>query len=361
MTPAARLPANDPTAPRTRGASGAVRPETLRGARDEDALRRLLAWPRASLAGLPTPMVPVPRLAHALGLGELLVKMDAETGFGLGGNKVRKLEYELAPERVRDVTCLVTAGGPQSNHCRVTAAFAARAGLRCVLVTQGPPPETPTGNALLHRLFGAEVRTVPDRAARAPAMDEVAREVGREGGRALVVPIGASTPLGCLGYARAAVELVEQLDGAGPQADRTSVFVATSSCGTLAGLALGLDLLGRDDVVPVGVSADVDAPELERTTLAIANAAARLLGSEVRVGKGRFGAVDDQVGGGYGVPTEASREALSLFGRLAGIVLDPTYTAKAAAGMVDWARRGGARPGERVVFLHTGGHPGLLA
>ena len=328
---------------------------------DPAALWRLHAWPRSRLANLPTPLVRACRLGAELGHPELFVKLDAETGFALGGNKVRKLEYELEPSRLDGVTCLVTAGGPQSNHCRVTAAFAARSGLRCILVVQSPEPDRPTGNALLHRLFGAEIRTVPDRDARAAGLEEAAAAVLEEGGRALVVPLGASTGLGCLGYARAALELLEQLDTLETRADRTLLFVPSSSCGTLAGLLLGLAIAGRSDIVPVAVSADVDAGELRRSALAIAADGAGLLGTSVPVDRPDLVALDDQVGEGYGVPTEAARQATALFGRLEGMVLDPTYTSKAAAGMIDWIDRDGAPPRERVVFLHTGGHPALFA
>lgn len=328
---------------------------------NDRAIQRLLAWPRAHLANLPTPLIPAGRLAAELGAADILVKMDAETGFGLGGNKVRKLEFELAPDRVRDKTCLITAGGPQSNHCRVTAAFAARSGLRCILVMQAPEPERPTGNALLHRLFGAEIRAVADREARAPGMAAAAADIKRQGGRPLIVPIGASTGLGCLGYAIAALELTEQLDDLGPRPHRTVVFVASSSCGTLAGLALGMSLLGRDDVELVGVSADLRSDELCDRTLQLATEGADLLEWAGPATSTVIVAVDSQVGDGYGIPTDASNEATDLFGRLEGLVLDPTYTAKAGAGMIDWIRERGTSSGERIVFLHTGGHPGLLA
>jgi 1-aminocyclopropane-1-carboxylate deaminase/D-cysteine desulfhydrase-like pyridoxal-dependent ACC family enzyme len=327
----------------------------------DDPLARLLDRPRVRLAHLPTPILSARRLAADLGVEDILVKMDAETGFALGGNKVRKLEYELAPDRMRGVTCLVTAGGHQSNHCRVTAAFAARYGLRCVLVLNGDPPDPPTGNALLHRLFGAEIRSVPDRAARAAGLTDVAAEVGAAGGRALVVPLGASTGVGCLGYARAAHELVGQLDAFGPRPDRTLLFVPSSSGGTLAGLLLGLALMGRDDVVPVAVSADAGAEDLRRGAIAIAREGADLLGAASIPEPEHLHVVDTQVGEGYGIPTAASVEATERFGRLAGIVLDPTYTAKAAAGMMAWIRERGVGAEERIVFLHTGGHPALLA
>lgn len=325
-----------------------------------EALGRLAVWPRERLASLPTPLVKAKRLGSYLGVDELYVKMDSETGFALGGNKVRKLEFELAPDRLDGVSCLITAGGPQSNHCRVTAAFAARAGIRCILVTQGPEASVPTGNALLHRLFGAEIVTVEDRDERAPTMDSVASAVSAQGGHPLVVPIGASTGLGCLGYALAAAELAAQLDEAGAAPESTWLFVSTSSCGTVAGLALGLALLGRTDIRIVGVSADASAERLLAETGRIAAEGAALLGCDVSIPHDAVAAVDDQVGGGYGIPTPESESAMADFGRLEGIVLDPTYTAKAAAGMIDWIRTREPAPGERVVFLHTGGHPGLF-
>lgn len=334
---------------------------------------RLLAWPRRELANLPTRLLRVERLGRELGLPDLYVKMDAETGFALGGNKVRKLEYELTPDRLEGVTCLITAGGPQSNHCRVTAALAAREGLDCVIVANAPAPERPSGNALLHRLFGAEIVTVPDREDRVPAMDLMARRIEAEGGRALVVPIGASTPLGSLGYARAAIELLAQLDALDDDCTHTTLFSSTSSCGTMAGLLLGLALAGRSDVDLVGVSADSPADELTESTLKIAQGGAALLAgvesgtslltpSEVGIGLRNVNLTNDdrEVGAGYGIPTSASMTATTLFGRLAGIVLDPTYTSKAAAGLIEWSRRERPEKGHRVVFLHTGGAPGLL-
>ena len=322
-------------------------------------LSKLLSWKRARLADLPTPLIQAPQLARELGLDRLFIKMDAETGFALGGNKVRKLEFALSPDRVDGYDCVITSGGPQSNHCRVTAAYCARFDLRCILVVQEPLPERPTGNALLHRLFGAEIHTVPDRAARIPGMQAVATEVAASGGRPLILPIGASTGLGALGYALAAVELVEQLDALEP-APRTLLFLSSSSCGTLAGLLLGLELLGRTDIVPVAVSADAPEEEIRADTLRIAADAAKLLEADDPGPAATFEVADSQIGDGYGIPTAASREAALLFGRYAGTVLDQTYTAKAGAGMIDWIRTRGVTD-ERVVFLHTGGHPGLLS
>jgi len=321
-----------------------------------------LEWPRLKLANLPTPIRPLARLAQALGHPalDLLVKLDAETGFGLGGNKVRKLEFELAPDRLEGITCLITAGGPQSNHCRVTAAAAARLGLGCALIVDGSEPETPTGNALLHRLFGAEIVTVPERQDRSTQLQSTAVDIELEGGHPLVIPIGASTGLGSLGYAAASVELFNQLANQKPLPERTVVFSASSSCGTLAGLLLGISLLKLNNVLLVGVSADMSAIEIEEHTQQIAREGADLLGWDGALLTDSVRAIDDQVGDGYGLSTAASDEALRMFALYEGLVLDPTYTAKAAAGLISWIRTGMVSDLDRMVFLHTGGHPGLL-
>lgn len=326
------------------------------------ALERLAAWPRRRLAHLPTPLLRARNLEAALGPNapELLLKMDAETGFGLGGNKVRKLELVLAPDRLEGVTTLVTAGGPQSNHCRVTAAAAARLGLRCVLVLAGEAEEPFRGNALLHRLFGARIRPVARREDRTAEMEAVVREEAEAGRRALLIPVGASTGLGALGYARATVELADQLARLPPR-PRSWIFSPASSCGTLAGLLLGISLLGREDIRLVGVSADVSAFDMRTETLRLAREGARLLGFDGPLHEGALAAADEFVGRGYGIPTPAGEEATALFGRSEGVVLDPVYSAKAASGMVAWIRKGSVPPEHRVVFLHTGGHPALLA
>ena len=327
------------------------------------AIERLRARPRLALAHLPTPLLPAPRLAESVGRSglDLRIKMDAETGFALGGNKVRKLEFELAPPRLEGVDRLITAGGPQSNHCRVTAALAARLGLRCTLVVQGPVPDPPRGNAFLHRLFGADIDVVDRREDRTPRMDELAQVYRRQGERPLVVPIGASTPRGALGYAMAALELLAQLDGEASPAGRTHLFVPSSSCGTLAGLRLGFALAGRHDVRLVAVSADATADQLRQLSGEIARDAGVELGFRGSIPDETLACDDTQVGAGYGVPTTASRDAIQRFARTEGVVLDPTYTGKAAAGLVAYLQEGAIPDGDRVIFLHTGGHPALLA
>lgn len=323
-----------------------------------DILSRLQEWPRSSFVREPTPLLAASNLAHALERREsdVLVKMDAETSFGLGGNKARKLEFELAPPRLEGVTCVITCGGPQSNHARLTAAACARLDLRCVLVVNGDPPDPPIGNAYLQSLFGAEVRSVPSHQDRDPAMAAAAAEVEAKGGKALIIPLGASTPLGALGYVRGAIEIADQWQ-AFPTCGKTWVFASASSCGTCAGLALGFALLKRTDVRLVGVSPDVGIEKIFDRTGELYQGAAELLGTSASLPRDLLVATTDFIGPGYGVPTDASEEAASVFARTEGIVLDPVYTAKTAAAMLAWARTGQVPAGDRLVLWHTGGYP----
>lgn len=307
------------------------------------------------------------------------VKADDCTGLGLGGNKVRKLEYELDPARLRGVSDLVTAGGPHSNHCRVAAAAAARLGLRCTLVVNGEPEDPGRGNALLHRLLGARIVTVTNRDDRVPAMEEEVRRIRAAGGKELAVPVGASTARGALGYVHAVAELRDQLGGDG---EPPWIFTSSSSGGTLAGLILGCAVFDWPARL-VAVSADEPAAWIRGTALRLAAAAARLLDDDPdppsgsRQGGGPPGpgaglanrvrtvaedavVTDGFVGAGYGIATPEGREATRLFGAHAGVVLDPVYTAKAAAAMIAWLREGRIAAGRHAVFLHTGGHPALF-
>lgn len=330
---------------------------------NSDALLQLESLPRIHLAFLPTPLLPGCQIRAELGpeAPEVLLKMDDWTGPALGGNKVRKLEFALGAMTPGTDT-VITCGGPQSNHCRVTAAVAASLGLRCILVVNGRPPDPPTGNSLLMRLFGAEIRTVPEREDRAPAMEEVARELRARGGRPLVIPLGASTSLGALGYVRAAMEINRQMEERGGwPARQTTIFLSSSSCGTLAGLALGFTLLGVGNLKLVAVSADVSAEEIVTSTREIAGGAAELLGVRADLPTGLFVPEDRFVGEGYGIPTRASEEAAQLFGSRAGVILDPVYTAKAGAGFLSWIREGRIDPDGTAIFWHTGGAPALFA
>ena len=313
--------------------------------------------PFVSLAPLPSPVHEMARLREALGGGpRLLIKRDDALPFAFGGNKVRKMQL-VAGDAVRSgADTLITCGGIQSNHARVTAAAAAKLGLGCILVANGAPAERPTANALLDRLLGADIRYVTDRAGRAPAMEAAADERRRAGHRPYVIPIGASTPLGAAAFVSAVAELRSQLDTV-----PAFIIYSTSSGGTQAGLVAGCALAGVDTRV-IGISADEPADALEREIRTILDGMPALLGRE----PGLFGSVrvevDDRfVGGGYGVPTKESTSAIDMLARSEAIFLDPTYTAKAMAGLIARVRAGEFGEDQTVLFWHTGGQVGLFA
>lgn len=313
------------------------------------------ALPSVPLAATATPVEEMPRLAAALGRApRLLIKRDDTIGFAFGGNKVRKMRYVAADALRQGADVLITTGGVQSNHARVTAAAAARLGMRCVLVVNGAPPGRLSGNALLDSLLGAEVRYVAAREQRATAMVEAAEELRRAGHRPYVIPLGASTPLGAAAYVDALRELLGQTDP--PDA----IVHATSSGGTQAGLAAGCALAGVATRV-LGISADQPAAALEGEIRPILAGLGPLLQLDRDLTSTPL-AVDDRfVGAGYGVPTDESREAIELTARTEAIFLDPTYTAKAMAGLVAAIRRGEFEASQTVLFWHTGGQVGLFA
>jgi D-cysteine desulfhydrase family pyridoxal phosphate-dependent enzyme len=307
--------------------------------------------PREPLGFFPTPLHPLPRLTAHLGGARLWIKRDDLTGFALGGNKVRKLEFFLAEARAAGADVLVTAGGHQSNHARVTAAAAAMAGLECVLVLSGGTPAAETGNLALDRLFGASVRFVERGPDRGPALEAVARELSAAGRRPLVIPVGGSTPLGALGYVEAAREAAAQLRALGLAP--AALVHGSSSGGTQAGLVVGCQAAGLATRV-IGVSADETRADLGGMVAGIAGPLAARLG-QAPPPAAAIEVLDAYVGAGYGIPTEASEEATRLFARLEGIALDPTYSAKAAAGLIDLVRQKAFRPDDVVCFWHTGG------
>jgi D-cysteine desulfhydrase family pyridoxal phosphate-dependent enzyme len=284
------------------------------------------------------------------------MKRDDLLSFGMGGNKVRKLQTVLAEATAAGADTLITCGGLQSNHCRATAAAGAALGLRVVLVVNGTQQSRPTGNALLDQLFGAEVRYTSSREERASTMEAVAEELIAAGRRPYVIPLGASTPLGAAGFALGIQEILTS--GLRPD----TIVHSTSSGGTQAGLIAGCALYGLKARV-LGISADESSATLSSTVRGIVESMAeRLGGSHVSLGADRDVEVDDSfVGEGYGVPTEHSREALTLVARHEGIVLDPVYTSKAMAGLIERIRRDGFSTTDTVLFWHTGGQVGLFA
>jgi L-cysteate sulfo-lyase len=321
------------------------------------ALREALeSFPTLPFVGGPTLVEPLPRLLAFLGGGpRLLIKRDDAIAFGFGGNKVRKLALVAARAQACGADTLITAGGVQSNHARATAAAAARLGMRAVLVANGEPQERPTANALLDKLLGAEIVYVPSREDRAPKILELAERLRGEGRTPFPIPVGASTPLGALAYVLAVAELVEQI----PPPDL--IVHSTSSGGTQAGLVAGCRLLGLPTRI-IGVSADDPAATLQAHVRALISGIADLLKMDPgALGRGTAVEVDGRfVGGGYGVPTDESREAMALAARAEALFLDPTYTAKAMAGLIAYVRQEKVVAGQTVLFWHTGGQVGLF-
>ncbi|HVT76733.1 MAG TPA: D-cysteine desulfhydrase family protein [Acidimicrobiales bacterium] len=305
-----------------------------------------------ALSHRPTPLEPMDRLASALGMrpGQLFVKRDDCTGLAGGGNKARKLDYLCADALAAGADTLVTGGGRQSNHVRMTIAAANRLGLHAVAVLSSAEPKTPSGNVVLDHILAPEfvwagpLAYYPLEERIAAVCDEL-----RAAGRAPYhIPIGGATPLGALGYLAAADEIVEQL-GEVP----ALTITADGSGGTHAGLVAGLGDHARVVGFDVGTRPDLDdvVPREAAACAALAERATPV--GDVRVDHDYFGA-------DYGAPTDAAREALHLFATCEGLVLDPVYTGKAAAGFVDYARTG-RLPDGPVVFVHTGGMPALFA
>ena len=315
--------------------------------------------PRLDAGFYPTPLRPMPRLeAHLGAKARLWIKHDDWVGPAFGGNKVRKLEYVLAAALADGATDIITTGGIGSNHCRATAGLCAAHGLRCHLVLNVPEkwdPQAPAqpGNLALDRLFGATIVPVADRASRVPTMERVAADLRDTGAKPVVVPLGASFPLGALGFVRAAFELADQVRA--QNIDPVAVYHSSSSGGTQSGLVVGARLAGLDHTRIIGVSADETATDLTELVAKCAAGTRRLLGAPASTREAIH--VDDtQVGGGYGVPTPASTEAIRLLARLEGVVLDPVYSAKAMAGFL---RDAPTATGD-LVFWHTGGAPALF-
>lgn len=330
----------------------------MRNATIQAARQRLIDLPFTPLGHYPTPVDDWWRLRDAIteqNGAVIAAKRDDAIAFGFGGNKVRKLCLVSAAAKAANADTLITCGGVQSNHCRATAAAATRIGVKCIIVANGEKPEHLTANALLDDLLGAEVRYVPTRADRAPAMAKVAEEIRAKGGNPFEIPLGASTPLGALGIARGVGELARQ--GVTPDV----IVHASSSGGTQAGLLLGCALFGLDARV-IGVSADDPAAEIEKKVTPIIEGAEEMLGLDHGAlgTKERFELDDTFVGGGYGVPTDASREAQLLLARTEAVFVDHYYSAKALAALIAYVRDGRLSHGRKVLFWHTGGQVTLF-
>jgi D-cysteine desulfhydrase len=289
-----------------------------------------------------------------LGGPRLFIKRDDQTGLAFGGNKTRKLEFLLAEAREQGAKTLISGGALQSNHCRQTAAAAARFGFECILVLNGEMTDQPSANLLLDQLLGAEIVTIPDRKERDRVLQETYDQAAATGRMPYLVPYGGSSPTGALGYAFAVEELMQQ----NVKADW--IIFGTSSGGTHAGLVLGQRVFGYQGKV-LGISIDEPEEWLKTRVSRLASDASEKLGERIEFDPADVLANADYCKAGYGVLTDAEREAVRWFAKYEGLLLDPVYTGRAAAGMIDLIRKEFFKKEETVLFWNTGGQPALFA
>lgn len=310
--------------------------------------------PRLEFAHLPTPLEELRNLSAALAGPRIFVKRDDLTGLAFGGNKTRKLEFLVAEAIEQGSELLITGGAVQSNHCRQTAAAAAKYGLDCMLVLSGPRPEQPSANLVLDHLFGADVVWVENPTERGSKLQEIYETALAAGRKPYLIRYGGSSPTGALGYAFA----VEEFLGQGVHADW--MVIASSSGGTQAGLVLGQRLFTFEGRV-LGISIDEPEQALQAQVAEIASGASEKLGTRMDIDPDDVLVNAEYCAAGYGIFGPGEKEALELFAEHEGLLLDPVYTGRAAAGMIDLIRRGFFQRDETVLFWHTGGQPALFA
>ena len=323
----------------------------------------LSRFPRVSLAHLPTPLEHLPRLSEQLGGPQIYVKRDDCTGLATGGNKTRKLEFSMAAALEVGADTVITVGAVQSNHVRQTAAAACKLGLRCEVLLEHRVDEPSheylhSGNVLLDRIFGANLREYPDGTDFDVEMQAVADEIAAGGGKAFIIPGGASDRIGALGYVNCALELLGQANASGLAIDH--IVTATGSAGTQGGLITGLKAThSRIPLLGIGVNAPREKQEEKVFNLACETA--EYIGAPGIVARDDVVANCDYVGEGYGIPTKAMNDAVMLLARLEGLLFDPVYSGKALAGLIDLVRKGQFDGARNIVFLHTGGSAALFA
>jgi D-cysteine desulfhydrase len=331
-------------------------------------MKPLDSFPRLVLLEGPTPIQRLHRLENSLGVAaggvRLFVKRDDLMGLGGGGNKVRKLEFLLGEALARGCDTFLTIGAVQSNHARLTAAACARAGLACELVLANVVPRDDAdyrrnGNVLLDNLFGATVHSAENFGAALEFVRGRAEELERAGRRVYVVGGGGSSPVGCLGYVGCAQEIAGQEAELGVRFGR--VVVPNGSSGTHAGLAAGFAVLGEDPARVKSFTVLAPLDEARATTLAKARETLALMGADVDLPAEVIDVSGAQLGAGYGIPTEAGIEAIRAMASLEGLLIDPVYGAKAFAGLLADVRTGDYEAGDAVLFVMTGGTPGLFA
>lgn len=319
-------------------------------------------FPRIRLGQLPTPLEPMKRLTEALGGPRLWIKRDDCTGLSTGGNKTRKLEFLMADALRQKADSVLTQGATQSNHARQTAAAAAKLGLACHILLEdrtgfNDDPYRLNGNVLLDRLHGATISARPGGADMAAEMEKLADDLRAKGRKPYIIPGGGSNPVGALGYANCALELQSQFGDLGlvPAA----IVHGTGSAGTQAGLVAGLVALNSR--VPVlGISVRAPKEKQEASVLALAKRTADYLDLGDIMRPEHISANGDYVGGGYGIPTPGMVDAVRMLAELEGVLLDPVYSGKAMAGLIDLVRKGRFKADSDVIFLHTGGAAALF-
>lgn len=322
----------------------------------------LARFPRHFLAHLPTPLERLDRLSAELGGPEIWIKRDDCTGLSTGGNKTRKLEFLMAEAEAQGADMVMTQGATQSNHARQTAAFAAKLGIPCHILLEdrtgsNDPNYNNNGNVLLDHLHGATTEKRPGGGDMNAEMEAVADKLRADGKTVYTIPGGGSNPTGALGYVNCAFELLGQVNGTGLKIDH--IVHATGSAGTQAGLITGLQAMNAQ-IPLLGIGVRAPRPKQEENVYNLACATAEKLGCAGVVRREDVVANTDYVGEGYGIPTEGGLEAIRMFAELEAILLDPVYSAKGAAGLIDLIRKGHFKKGERVVFIHTGGVAALF-
>jgi len=309
--------------------------------------------PRVAFAHLPTAVEAMPRLSAHLGGAHLWVKRDDQTGIAFGGNKTRKLEFLLAEAQSHGARSLITWGARRGNHCRQTAAAAARNGFECTVVLRGAPAELFTGNLLLDHLLGAEVVWAGDRDPGVVAK-EIFDNAWDDGRRPYLIPYGGSSPIGAAAYAAAMAEFL----GQGVSVDR--IVLASSSGGTQSGLMVGARLYGFEGRI-TGISVDQPASALRQQIASLATETSAVLGQATSFDPAQINVNDQFLGGGYAVIGELEITAIRTFARSEGLILDPVYTGRAAGAMLELIRTRDIDLDERVLFWHTGGTPAIFA
>jgi L-cysteate sulfo-lyase len=322
----------------------------------------LARFPRIFLAHLPTPLERMDRMSKELGGPEIWIKRDDCTGLSTGGNKTRKLEFLMAEAIAQGADTVITQGATQSNHARQTAAFAAKLGLACHILLEDRTGSNhanynANGNVLLDHLHGATTSRRAGGVDMAAEMERLADRLNGEGRKSYIIPGGGSNPTGALGYVNCAFELVSQANDRGLVIDH--IVTATGSAGTQAGLITGLKALNAG-IPLLGIGVRAPKEKQEESVFALAQRTAEKLGCPGVVGRADVVADSSYVGAGYGVPRADTLEAIRMFAQLEGILLDPVYSGKGAAGLIDLVRKGRFTKGQRVVFLHTGGAAGLF-